>query len=146
MNSKSKFPSLTPFYPLIIAIAMSVGFVQEALATAWLINEDYKQLDARNASDFDWLVRGDIQNQITGGGKSNVTNPFASPDLTAALDAQGNTVIRFSGSNTVPKDTNTDRHFGIYGDGKKPTILTKAWSYPTVPTRVVVPVVNFSFN
>lgn len=111
----------------------------------WGINEDYKQLDARGASDFEILLQGNVAGQITGGGLSGVTNPFANPTRVTSMDAFGNTIVRFAGSNTIPQDANTNRHFGIFGDGAKPRVLVKAWSYATAPARIPVPKSNFAF-
>jgi len=116
-----------------------------APAAASRINEDYKQLDARGASDFDILLEGDVAGQITGGGQSHVTNPFADPTRTTSHDAYGNTIVRFAGSDTIPADRNANRHFGIFGTGKKPRVLVKAWSFTTAPHRVPVPKSNFDF-
>ncbi|MCP4659499.1 MAG: hypothetical protein GY856_29175 [bacterium] len=116
-----------------------------APAADWMINEDYKQLDARGASDFDILLQGDVAGQITGGGRSSVTNPFANPTRTTSRDVYGNTIVRFAGSDTIPADPNTDRHVGIYGTGKKPRVLVKAWSFSTAPFREPVPKSNFDF-
>ena len=127
------------------------GLVAWLLATSghaatWLINEDYKQPDARGASDFEILFQGNIAGQITGGGMSSVTNPFADPTRTTSQDAFGNTIVRFSGSNTIPQNATTDRHFGIYGDSAKPRVLIKTWSFATAPFRVPVPKSNFAFS
>lgn len=116
-----------------------------ASAADWMINEDYKQTDPRGATDFDILLQGNVGGQITGGGQSPVTNPFANPTRTSSTDPFGNTVVRFAGSNTIPADPNADRHVGIYGTGPKPRVLVKAWSFATDPKRVPVPKSNFSF-
>lgn len=112
----------------------------------WLINEDYKQLDARGASDFEFLFEGTPL--ITGGGQSIVTNPFADPVRTSTPQPgfPSNTIVRFSGSNSVPRDTTKDRHFGVFGSGPKPVVLAKAWSFATAPARVAVPKSNMAFS
>ncbi len=115
------------------------------LAVGWMINEDYQQRDNRAATDFHiWLV-GDVKDRITGGGETSVTNPFADPKITKTKTGIGNTEVKFEGSNTIPKDNNTDRHFGIYGTGAKPKVRFKAWSYATSPYIVPVPKSNFDF-
>jgi hypothetical protein len=113
-------------------------------AFAWMINENYKQLDGRGATDFEILLQGDISGQVTGGGFSCVTNPFADPNRSMPKDPYGNTIVRFDGSSSIPK-SDTNNHFGIYGDGKKPRVLVKAWSFASAPTRVPVPKSNFDF-
>ncbi len=113
----------------------------------WMINEDYKQGDPRGAKGFDILVQSQPAGwQITGGGGSSVTNPFANPQRTDSLDAQGNTIVHFTGSDTIPQNNTTMRHVGIFGSGPKPTILQKAWTFDTVPTRVPVPKSNVAFG
>lgn len=132
--------------PVIAVLFLVLGLgTSGARAADWMINEDYKQLDPRGASDFDILLQGDVAGQITGGGGSGVTNPFANPSASTSKDAFGKTVVRFVGSNTIPADPNTNRHFGIYGTGPKPRILVKAWSFTTDPKRVRVPKSNFGY-
>lgn len=129
-----------------IGLFLFVWFCSPAAqAIDWMINEDYKQLDPRGASDFDILLQGNVGGQITGGGMSSVTNPFANPTRTTSTDAFGNTIVRFAGSNTIPADPNVDRHVGIYGTGPKPRVLVKAWSFATDPKRVPVPKSNMGF-
>lgn len=130
-----------------LAFFLALALVGAGAATAadWMINEDYKQLDARGATDFDILLRGNVGGQITGGGFSNVTNPFNNPSRTVSSDGFGATVVRFVGDNSIPADPNIDRHVGIYGTGPKPTVLAKAWSFATPPKRVRVPKSNFDF-
>ena len=134
-------------FPWIMALA-ALTYVPMADAADWLINEDYKQLDARGATDFEILFEGAVGDRITGGGLSHVTNPFANGTRTVMPQAgfPSNTVVRFAGSDAIPRDINADRHFGIYGIGFKPVVLAKAWSYPTIPTRVPVPKSNVSFG
>ncbi len=120
--------------------------VAQAIAADWMINEDYFQTDARAATDFEFLLAGDVEAQITGGGQKSITNAFADPTRSTSLQPGfNNTIVRFAGSNTIPNAPTTKRHFGVYGTGKKPTVLTKAWSFPTDPARVPVPKSNFDF-
>jgi len=132
---------------LVFAILGSTPFqAAKAAPFDWGINEDYKQLDARGATDFDILLKGAVAGNITGGGMSSVTNPFAGPSLTTSSDAFGNTIVHFSGTSTIASDPAANRHFGIFGTGSKPTVLAKAWSYATAPARVAVPLANLSFQ
>src|SRR5262249_49069540 len=52
---------------LRIAILLCLGCACASglWAADWMINEDYKQLDARGASDFDILLQGNVAGQIT---------------------------------------------------------------------------------
>jgi hypothetical protein len=88
----------------------------------WMINEDYQQRDNRNATDFHIILAGDVRDRITGGGTTSVTNPFADPKLTKSMTTIGNTEVKFEGSNSIPKSTDVDRHFGIFGTGAKPKV------------------------
>lgn len=120
--------------------------VAQAIAADWMINEDYYQTDTRAATDFEFLLAGDVAAQITSGGQTSITNAFADPTRSTSLQPGfNNTIVRFAGSNTIPTTPTTKRHFGIFGTGKKPTVLTKAWSFPTAPFRVPVPKSNFDF-
>src|SRR5262249_38410845 len=95
----------------VVAIWCAISAAKAfASPLTWAINEDYKQLDARGASDFEILLQGNVAGQITGGGMSAVTNPFANPTRVTTMDAFGNTIVRFAGSNTVPQDANANRH------------------------------------
>lgn len=116
-----------------------------AYAADWMINEDYQQRDNRAASDFEIVLKGKVKSQITGGGQSSITNPFDNPTRTIVETAIGNTKITFKGSNSIPKNTTADRHFGIWGTGQKPKVLFKAWSYATSPFIIPVPKSNFSY-
>jgi len=134
-----------------LAAALVIGAsALGAHAFDWMINEDYRQPDARDATDFEFYLQGNVGGQITDGGFSSVTNPFADPSRTTSVDAFGNTTVRFAGSNAIPTSpappAQPDRHFGIFGTGTKPRVLTKAWSYPTSPTRVPVPKSNFAVS
>jgi hypothetical protein len=129
---------------IVMAGVLSASHALAAPAD-WAINEDYKQLDSRGASDFSILLQGNVGGRITGGGMSSVTNPFSSPALATSMDAFGNTIVRFSGSNSIPQDANANRHFGIFGSGPKPRALVKAWSFATAPAMVPVPKSNFAF-
>ena len=118
----------------------------QAIAADWMINEDYYQTDTRAATDFEFLLSGDVAAQITSGGQTSITNAFAYPTRSTSLQPGfNNPIVRFAGSNTIPTTPTTKRHFGIFGTGKKPTVLTKAWSFPTAPFRVPVPKSNFDF-
>lgn len=120
--------------------------VSQAIAADWMINEDYYQTDTRAATDFEFLLAGDVAARITGGGQTSVTNAFTDPTRSTSLQPGfNNTIVRFAGSNAIPNSPTTKRHFGIYGTGSKPTVLTKAWSFPTAPFRVPVPKSNFDF-
>jgi hypothetical protein len=110
-----------------------------------MINEDYQQRDNRNATDFHIILVGDVGDQITGGGTSSVTNPFADPKVTKTKTTIGNTEIKFEGSNSIPKSTDVNRHFGLFGTGAKPKVRLKSWSYATSPFIVPVPKSNFDF-
>lgn len=137
--------------PITYAIAMTV-FVGAEISQAadWMINEDYKQLDTRPASDFEMFFGGDMRAQITGGGMSFVTNAFPNPTRTQSYDAATNvTTVRFAGTNpgdTIPRDANQFRHFGLFGSGPKPRVFFKSWSFSTQPARVPVPKSNFDFS
>lgn len=121
--------------------------VAQTRAADWMINEDYFQTDARAATDFEFLLSGDVADRITGGGETSVTNAFADPTRSTSLQPGfNNTIVRFAGSGTIPNSPTTKRHFGIFGTGKKPTVLTKAWSFPSDPARVPVPKSNFDFT
>jgi hypothetical protein len=134
---------------ITLAVMFSI-FAEAGIAHAfdWMINEDYRQPDARNATDFEFYLQGNVTGQITDGGFTSVTNAFPDPTRSTSVDAFGNTTVRFVGSNTIPTSPAPpalpDRHFGIFGTGVKPRVLTKAWSYPTTPTRVPVPKSNFA--
>ncbi|MCC2867075.1 MAG: PEP-CTERM sorting domain-containing protein [Candidatus Accumulibacter phosphatis] len=120
--------------------------VSQAIAADWMINEDYYQTDTRAATDFEFLLAGDVAARITGGGQTSITNAFTDPTRSTSLQPGfNNTIVRFAGSNAIPNSPTTKRHFGIYGTGSKPTVLTKAWSFPTAPFRVPVPKSNFDF-
>ncbi len=112
---------------------------------AWALNADYRQLDARGANDFEFLFQGDITGQTLTGGLSSLTNAFADPARGVAVNADGNTVVHYSGSNSIAQDRNTDRHFGVFGNGTKPVLLGVAWSYATSPTRRPTPSLNMRF-
>jgi|GEM_PF-5119306 len=113
--------------------------------SAWMINEDYQQRDARPATDFHiWLV-GDVRDQITAGGESIVTNPFPDPTRSTELTDIGNTMVTFEGSGSLAQDLDTDRHFGIFGTGPKPRVRFKAWSYATAPNIIPVPKSNVDY-
>ncbi len=114
-------------------------------ARAWMINEDYQQRDMRPASDFHLFLAGDVGARITGGGTSNVTNPFADPKVEKSKTAIGNTQVTFSGSNTIAQNLTANRHFGLFGTGAKPAVRLKGWSYQTSPFFQPVPVGNFAF-
>jgi hypothetical protein len=116
-----------------------------SFAFGWMINEDYQQRDNRNATDFHIVLVGDVGAQITGGGTSSVTNPFADPKVTKTKTTIGNTEVKFEGSNSIPKSTDINRHFGLFGTGAKPKVRFKAWSYATSPFIVPVPKSNFDF-
>ena len=124
---------------------LTLTLAASAPAADWMINEDYKQTDPRGATDFDILLKGNVAGQITGGGHSSVTNPFNNPTRSTAPDGFGNTVVTFEGDNAIPADPNAVHHVGIYGNGPKPKVLAKAWSFDTPPKRVPVPKSNFAF-
>lgn len=113
-------------------------------AGAWMINEDYQQRDARPATDFHIFLAGDVTGRITGGGKSDVTNPFAAPKVAVSKTAIGNTQVTFSGTGTIAQNLTANRHFGLFGSGAKPAVRLKAWSYGTSPFLQPVPVSNFN--
>lgn len=124
-----------------------LALVSPAHSADWMINEDYLQTDARGATAFEFLLAGDVAGRITGGGLTSVTNAFANPTRSSSLQPGfNNTIVRFAGSDTIAPSATGQRHFGIFGTGVKPTVLTKAWSFPTAPTRVPVPKSNFSFT
>ena len=132
-----------------VKYSLFIGLVCLMVATqafAWMINEDYQQRDSRPATDFEIWLKGDVQKQITGGGQSGVTNPFDNPTRTITLTDIGNTCITFKGSNIISQDLNKNKHFGIYGTGKKPKVRFKAWSYTTSPYIVPVPKSNFDLS
>lgn len=129
--------------PPVLEAQFSVNEPQPVgLEAEWMINEDYQQRDARAASDFDMYLKGDVRDRITGGGGSSVTNPFADPQRVDSLTSIGNTQVLFKGSNLIPQDLSHNRHFGIYGSGRKPRVLFKAWTYPTSPYMVPIPKAN----
>ena len=70
---------------------------------AWALNADYRQLDARGANDFEFLFQGDITGQTLTGGLSSLTNAFADPARGVAVNADGNTVVHYSGSNSIAR-------------------------------------------
>jgi hypothetical protein len=113
---------------------------------AWMINEDYQQRDRRAATDFHIFLEGDVRGQITGGGRSNVTNPFPTPTVTTSLTAIGNTQVTFQGSGSIAQNLTANRHFGLFGTGTKPRIRLKSWSYADNPFLIPVPVASLDFN
>lgn len=131
----------------IIIGAVAYVLIFSGLSYAWMINEDYQQRDARDATDFHIFLAGDVKDQITGGGQTNVTNPFDDPERQITKTTIGNTQITFKSKTgkTISQSKNTDRHFGIFGTGKKPKVRFKAWSYGTSPYTVPVPKSNFDF-
>lgn len=133
------------FLPILAALAVLLSIAAPLSAADWMINEDYKQTDPRGATDFDILLRLKNGSQITGGGRSSVTNPFNNPSVQVSTNNLGVTTVRFVGDNAIPGDPNAIHHVGVYGNGPKPTVLTKAWSFPTHPKRVPVPKSNFDF-
>ena len=115
---------------------------------SWMINEDYTQedRDGREATNFEIVLEGQVRDQVTGGGQSDVTNPFANPQIEIVEQVQlANTTVHFSGSDGIPAGPDEEHHFGIYGDGRKPRVLAKAWSFPTDPKIVAVAKSNFDF-
>jgi hypothetical protein len=86
---------------------------QGARAVDWMINEDYKQLDARGASDFDILLQGDVAGQITGGGKSPVTNPFMAVDFDIYFGDAGGTTNDTMSVYVRNLDTNVQEVFSV---------------------------------
>jgi hypothetical protein len=114
----------------LIALLPGAGY-----AGTWAINNDYFQNDPslRAASDFEIILKGDARNTITGGGLSAVTNPFMNPAVGLSLDMNGDTVVRYSGSNSVPAGANNNTamyHFGVFGSGAPPVIVNAGWSFP----------------
>lgn len=133
---------------LIGMLALATASV--APAADWMINEDYKQANVDGNGDgangLEILIDGDARPQITGGGQSGVTNPFSNPTRAATYnDGLKMTILRFSGSNKIPRDTNTDRHVGVYGSGTKPRVITKAWTYPD-GSKIALPKSNFAYS
>ncbi len=129
----------------LAALALAAPSARAAAVT-WMINEDYQQRDARDATDFHMFLAGDVGARITGGGTTGVTNPFADPKVAIGKTMIGNTQVTFSGSNKIAMDPKANRHFGVYGSGAKPAVRLKAWSYATSPFLQPVPVANLGFS
>ncbi|MBK7954950.1 MAG: hypothetical protein IPK02_13885 [Candidatus Accumulibacter sp.] len=128
-------------------LVLCLSSIAELQAADWMINEDYYQTDSRGASDFEFLLAGDVAARITGGGETSITNAFSDPTRSTSLQPGfNNTIVRFAGSNAIPVSPTTKRHFGIFGTGQKPAVITKAWSFPNAPFRVPVPKSNFDFS
>jgi hypothetical protein len=121
---------------LIITIVLATCWTApSAIGGIWGINEDYTQTDPRNATNFEFILAGDVRSQITSGGQSSVTNAFANPTISTSL-VGGNTMVTFSSSSgaTIGPDPTAERHFGIFGDGSKPQVVSKGWSFPSSNT------------
>lgn len=147
MHRHMQMRSKTALGRLVLPALLVLVTVTPAHAADWMINEDYFQTDARGATAFEFLLAGDVASRISSGGMTAVTNAFAEPTRSSSLQPGfNNTIVRFAGSNTISTSPTEKRHFGIFGTGTKPTVLTKAWSFPTAPTRVPVPKSNFSFT
>jgi hypothetical protein len=107
-------------------------------AGTWGLNNDYFQNDpfSRAATDFEIILKGDVRSTIIGGGLSAITNPFSTPAVGTSLDGSGNTVVRYSGSNTIPAGAANGTamyHFGVFGSGPPPVIVNAGWSFPAAP-------------
>jgi len=133
-------------HPLRVSlIVLLAALSSESLpcARAGFTNEDYKQLNsAQNATNFEFVYKGDFHDVMAGGAASS-TNPFANGTSSTSLNGNGNTVVQFSGSDSIPADATKNRHFGVTAfNFAHPKLIDKYWTYPSAPTLMAVPFVN----